>query len=154
MKKIQKIVSLVLITAFATTTFSSMALASSYSETINLEIINDQMSDDQILEQIKYYESIEDYDSVEKIVDETLDSKTGNFGKQRVDPLSLIASVLAIYGANYGGAYAVGEFCYNNNISYAAGQAALYLAVGGLVPNTFNIVIALGYDNGWNAAQK
>lgn len=107
-------------------------------------------------QQIEYYESVGDYDSVEKIVDETLPELFPNTTIQTTQAIDyqIVLDILAAYGIGYGGGYAVGEFCKNHDILYAAGLAALLAAAsvtGGILPNPMKVVLTLGYDNGYNS---
>ena len=115
------------------------------------------VNQDEIRQQIEYYESIQDYDDIEKIVDETLPylfpSNTGIETRAGLSP-SVILDILAAYGMGYGGGYAVGTFCKNHNIPYAAGLASLLIAssmTGGILFNPMKAVLTLGYDNGYNS---
>lgn len=110
---------------------------------------------DEMKQQIEYYEDVGDYDAVEKIVDETLPELFPNTTIQtRALDYQIVLDILAAYGIGYGGGYAVGEFCKNHDIPYAAGLAALLAAAsvtGGILPNPMKVVLTLGYDNGYNS---
>lgn len=141
----KRLVAMLLVLVVSFSVFSTAALAATPTEPNTIK------------QQIEYYESIEDYDQVEQIVDETFDklfsSKTQIQTRAAIPP-NVILDILAIYGAGYGGAYAVGQYCKNNNVPYAAGLATL-LAVSSAMGNILNPImqgiLTLGYDNGYKS---
>lgn len=143
MKSIKRSIAALLVMTMCLTVFSFPVSAST---AIDL---------DEMKQQIEYYEDIGDYDSVEKIVDETLPELFPNTTIQtKALDYQIVLDILAAYGLGYGGGYAVGEFCKNHDIPYAAGLAALLAAAsvtGGILPNPMKVALTLGYDNGYNS---
>lgn len=145
LKRIKCYVAMLLVCVIFITTSSSPVLAAT---SVNL---------DEIQKQIEHYESIQNYEQVEKVVDETFSeifsSKENIETRTGINP-SMVLDILAVYGAGYGGAYAVGEFCKNHNVPYSVGLVALLAgvsAMNGGIPNPLHAIVTLGYDNGYNS---
>ena len=155
MKLLKRLISTILCVSLLAMTSISVEAKTLECQENNMTVKNKKES---LSGMIAYYESLGDYESVEKLVTMYLNELDTIHAEddcyvERSDPASIVAAIIAVCGAGYGGGYAVGQYAANHNWNYWTGQATLYLVVGGVAPNVLNAIVALGYDNGWHSVK-